>query len=175
MEAILKNLSSYYILFIFLALLGIFAIIGYFIEKKHPLEKAKALELDMDAVAKKGTQGLGATLGQNTIIPQEEVEQLDMTMQPTTFINTSPSQLLDNQNNSNSNETTVTNINNASSGNVVQNDINNFNNITTPNNLDVIDNHTNESNLNSNNILNGDSMDVIEKPNQNINDNSNEI
>lgn len=87
METILKTLANYYILFIFLALVGIFAIIGYFIEKKHPKETPEEPKLDMEAVAKKGGQGLGATLGQNPISQDDEVEQLDMTMQPTTFVN----------------------------------------------------------------------------------------
>ena len=78
MENLLKALADYYILFILLALVGIFAIIGYFIDKKHPIEKATEPTLDMDAVAKKGGVGLGTSLNQNPTPSDEEVEQLDM-------------------------------------------------------------------------------------------------
>ena len=78
MEDLLKALADYYILFILLALVGIFAIIGYFIDKKHPIEKDAEPTLDMDAVAKKGGVGLGTSLNQNPTTSDEEVEQLDM-------------------------------------------------------------------------------------------------
>lgn len=78
MENLLKALADYYILFILLALIGIFAIIGYFIDKKHPIEKEAEPTLDMDAVAKKGGVGLGTSLNQNPSHSGEEVEQLDM-------------------------------------------------------------------------------------------------
>lgn len=78
MEDLLKALADYYILFILLALVGIFAIIGYFIDKKHPIEKEVEPTLDMDAVAKKGGVGLGTSLNQNPTTSDEEVEQLDM-------------------------------------------------------------------------------------------------
>lgn len=78
MENLLKALADYYILFILLALIGIFAIVGYFIDKKHPIEKAAEPTLDMDAVAKKGGIGLGTSLNQNPTTSDEEVEQLDM-------------------------------------------------------------------------------------------------
>ena len=78
MENLLKALADYYILFILLALIGIFAIIGYFIDKKHPIEKEAEPTLDMDAVAKKGGVGLGTSLNQNPTTSDEAVEQLDM-------------------------------------------------------------------------------------------------
>lgn len=78
MENLLKALADYYILFILLALIGIFAIIGYFIDKKHPIEKEVEPTLDMEAVAKKGGVGLGTSLNQNPTTSDEEVEQLDM-------------------------------------------------------------------------------------------------
>ena len=78
MENLLKALADYYILFILLALIGIFAIIGYFIDKKHPVEKEVEPTLDMEAVAKKGGVGLGTSLNQNPTTSDEEVEQLDM-------------------------------------------------------------------------------------------------
>ena len=78
MENLLKALADYYILFILLALISIFAIIGYFIDKKHPIEKEAEPTLDMDAVAKKGGVGLGTSLNQNPSPSGEEVEQLDM-------------------------------------------------------------------------------------------------
>lgn len=110
MEEILKTLANYYIIFIILALIGIFAIIGYFIEKKHPREAYKEPELDMEAVAKKGGQGLGATLGQNPNSSDEEVEQLDMNIGPSTFVN--------NNNNANLNPNMISNVNELSNVNI---------------------------------------------------------
>ena len=106
MEEILKMLANYYIIFIILALIGIFAIIGYFIEKKHPRQEYKEPELDMEAVARKGGQGLGATLGQNPTTTDDEVEMLDMNMGPTTFVNnTTPASSNNTNTNLNNQET----------------------------------------------------------------------
>lgn len=190
METILKTLANYYILFIFLALLGIFAIIGYFIEKKHPLEKPKAPEIDMEAVAKKGAQGLGVTVGQNPIMVGEEVEQLDMTVQPTTFVNTS-SQTVNNQDFvTNSNEANHTNVNNVSTNTFIRNDANNLTNendvtkMNNANNLNNTSNQVNQNNVidtnnlnsqdNTNNLSNQNPTDNINSD-SNINSNSNEL
>mgnify|MGYP007099291907 FL=1 len=124
MEEILKTLANYYIIFIILALIGIFAIIGYFIEKKHPREAYKEPELDMEAVAKKGGQGLGATLGQNSVSNEEEVEQLDMNVGPATFVNTSTTvENLDMMSNVNqpSNNQDITSVNPTDNSNIAPN------------------------------------------------------
>lgn len=121
MEEILKVLANYYIIFIILALIGIFAIIGYFIEKKHPREAYKEPELDMEAVAKKGSQGLGATLGQSPVSNEEKVEQLDMNVGPATFVNTSTTgENLDMMSNVNqpSNNQEITSVNPTDNNNI---------------------------------------------------------
>ncbi len=148
METILKTLANYYIIFILLALIGIFAIVGYFIEKKHPQEKNEGPKLDMEAVAKKGSQGLGATLGQNPVSNDEEVEQLDMTMQPTTFVNT----------NSSGNDS-------AATGNNNYNNQNTFNNNASINQSSLSDTGS-SANININNNNNS---------NQNISNNSSDV
>ena len=150
METILKTLANYYILFIFLALVGIFAIIGYFIEKKHPKETPEKPKLDMEAVAKKGRQGLGATLGQNPLLQDDEVEQLDMTMQPTTFVNSNSANNNLNTSTSsfNSNNQSTFNLENDSSVNnnvknsnvAPQNNLNGFNPVNISNNSENISN-----------------------------------
>lgn len=150
METILKTLANYYILFIFLALVGIFAIIGYFIEKKHPKETPEEPKLDMEAVAKKGGQGLGATLGQNPLLQDDEVEQLDMTMQPTTFVNsnsannnlnTSTSSFSsNNQSTSNLENDSSVNNNVKNSNGAPQNNLNGFNPVNISNNSENISN-----------------------------------
>ena len=150
METILKTLANYYILFIFLALVGIFAIIGYFIEKKHPKETPEKPKLDMEAVAKKGRQGLGATLGQNPLLQDDEVEQLDMTMQPTTFVNSNSANNNLNTSTSsfNSNNQSTFNLENTSSVNnnvknsnvAPQNNLNGFNPVNISNNSENISN-----------------------------------
>lgn len=150
METILKTLANYYILFIFLALVGIFAIIGYFIEKKHPKETPEEPKLDMEAVAKKGGQGLGATLGQNSLLQDDEVEQLDMTMQPTTFVNSNSanSNLNTSTSSFNSNNQSTSNLENNSSINnnvknsngAPQNNLNGFNPVNISNNSENISN-----------------------------------
>ena len=150
METILKTLANYYILFIFLALVGIFAIIGYFIEKKHPKETPEKPKLDMEAVAKKGRQGLGSTLGQNPLLQDDEVEQLDMTMQPTTFVNSNSANNNLNTSTSsfNSNNQSTFNLENNSSVNnnvknsnmAPQNNLNGFNPVNISNNSENISN-----------------------------------
>ncbi len=150
METILKTLANYYILFIFLALVGIFAIIGYFIEKKHPKETPEEPKLDMEAVAKKGGQGLGATLGQNSLLQDDEVEQLDMIMQPTTFVNSNSANNNLNTSTSsfNSNNQSTSNLENNSSVNnnvknsngAPQNNLNGFNPANVSNNSENISN-----------------------------------
>ncbi len=150
METILKTLANYYILFIFLALVGIFAIIGYFIEKKHPKETPEEPKLNMEAVAKKGGQGLGATLGQNPLLQDDEVEQLDMTMQPTTFVNSNSANNNLNTSTSsfNSNNQSTSNLENNSSVNnnvknsngAPQNNLNGFNPVNISNNSENISN-----------------------------------
>lgn len=156
METILKTLANYYILFIFLALVGIFAIIGYFIEKKHPKETPEKPKLDMEAVAKKGGQGLGATLGQNPLLQDDEVEQLDMTMQPTTFVNSNSANNNLNISTSsfNSNNQSTFNLENNSS---VNNNVKNSN-VAPQNNLNGF-NPANISN-NSENISNINPVDI---------------
>ena len=156
METILKTLANYYILFIFLALVGIFAIIGYFIEKKHPKETPEKPKLDMEAVAKKGRQGLGATLGQNPLLQDDEVEQLDMTMQPTTFVNSNSANNNLNISTSsfNSNNQSTFNLENNSS---VNNNVKNSN-VAPQNNLNGF-NPANISN-NSENISNINPVDI---------------
>ncbi len=160
METILKTLANYYILFIFLALVGIFAIIGYFIEKKHPKKTPEEPKLDMEAVAKKGGQGLGATLGQNPRLQDDEVEQLDMTMQPTTFVNSNSANNNLNTSTSsfNSNNQSTFNLENNSSVNnnvknsngAPQNNLNGFNPANISNNSENISNinPVNSQNLN---------------------------
>lgn len=146
MEEILKMLANYYIIFIILALIGIFAIIGYFIEKKHPRQEYKEPELDMEAVARKGGQGLGATLGQNPTTTDDEVEMLDMNMGPTTFANnTTPASSNNTNANLNNQETnkeqnaTYSNTNNMQNSNIDtnanQNPTSNSNEILSSNNV----------------------------------------
>lgn len=139
MEEILKTLANYYIIFIILALIGIFAIIGYFVEKKHPREAYKEPELDMEAVAKKGGQGLGATLGQNPSSNDEEVEQLDMNMGPTTFVNNS---------NINANPNMMSNVNPIDDANI---------NVTSNSQEISPVNPTTNNNINTNNNQNTNS------------------
>lgn len=166
METILKTLANYYILFIFLALVGIFAIIGYFIEKKHPKETPEEPKLDMEAVAKKGGQGLGATLGQNPIFQDDEVEQLDMTMQPTTFVNSNSanSNLNTSTSSFSSNNQSTSNLeNNSSINNNVENSY-----MAPQNNL----NGLNPTNI-SNNSENISSINPVDSQNLNLQNNQN--
>ena len=164
METILKTLANYYILFIFLALVGIFAIIGYFIEKKHPKETPEEPKLDMEAVAKKGGQGLGATLGQNPLLQDDEVEQLDMTMQPTTFVNSNSANNNLNISTSsfNSNNQSTSNLENNSS---VNNNVKNSN-VAPQNNL----NGFNPANI-SNNSENISNINPVDSQNLNLQNN----
>ena len=164
METILKTLANYYILFIFLALVGIFAIIGYFIEKKHPKETPEEPKLDMEAVAKKGGQGLGATLGQNPLLQDDEVEQLDMTMQPTTFVNSNSANNNLNTSTSSfsSNNQSTSNLENDSS---VNNNVKNSNGAP-QNNL----NGLNPANI-SNNSENISNINPVDSQNLNLQNN----
>lgn len=164
METILKTLANYYILFIFLALVGIFAIIGYFIEKKHPKETPEEPKLDMEAVAKKGGQGLGATLGQNPLLQDDEVEQLDMTMQPTTFVNSNSANNNLNTSTSSfsSNNQSTSNLENDSS---VNNNVKNSN-VAPQNNL----NGLNPANI-SNNSENISNINPVDSQNLNLQNN----
>jgi len=81
MEDLLQSLGNYYIIFIILALLGIFAIIGYVVDKKYPKEEKKEVTIDMEAVKAKSGEGLNSTISK--LSSNTEVEQLDMTP-PTT-------------------------------------------------------------------------------------------
>jgi len=76
MEELIKSLSNYYIIFIVLALLGIFAIIGYYVDKKYPKEEKKEPTIDMEAVKAKSGEGLNTTVSK--ISGNAPVEQLDM-------------------------------------------------------------------------------------------------
>ena len=95
----------------------------------------------MEAVARKGGQGLGATLGQNPTTTDEEVEMLDMNMGPTTFVNnTTPA----------SSNNTNTNLNNQETNKEQNATSSNTNNVQNSN----IDTNTNRNpNSNSNEIL----------------------
>lgn len=92
MESLLRSLSNYYIIFIVIALIAIFAIIGYFIDKKYPKVEQKETEIDMNAVNAKSGVGLGSSLNQNNT---ETVEQLDMSTPTSNF--TPPNQNFMNQ------------------------------------------------------------------------------
>jgi len=75
MEELMKSLSSYYIIFIILAIIGIFAIIGYYVDKKYPKEEKKEPTIDMEAVKAKSGQGLNTTVSK--LSENAPVEQLD--------------------------------------------------------------------------------------------------
>lgn len=77
MESLLQSLGNYYIIFIILAIIGIFAIIGYVVDKKYPKEEKKEVVIDMEAVKAKSGEGLNSTISK--ISSNSEVEQLDMT------------------------------------------------------------------------------------------------